>query len=100
MIEKLLCWFSNGIIPFTSYTEVFETIFGDVTIAKSTSKILSVNLNIFDSLEYDCWELIKKYTEQFGIELGNEDGIDFYASKAVQDVVIGLFVEAGFVLGN
>ena len=78
--------------------------FGDGTIAKAKNRVLPVNLNTFDSLEYDCWDLIKKYAEYFDIKLENEDrnkdDIDFYAAKAVQDAVLGLFTKAGFIFEN
>lgn len=70
--------------------------FGDTATATSNTDEIKIGLNTFDELEYDCWNLILKYADMFGIQIDAEDEIDFYAAKEVQESVIGLFKEAGF----
>lgn len=57
------------------------------------------SLGYFDELEYECWELVKKYCAHFGIEiLPDEDGeepIDFYITKQLQDRILEELQEAG-----
>ena len=72
--------------------------FGDTATVTSNTDEIKINLNTFDGLEYDCWELILKYADMFGIQIDAEDEIDFYAAKEVQDSVLKLFIEAGFKL--
>lgn len=73
---------------------------GDLTtIISGPSEVDISNMNFFDGLEYDCWNLIKKYAGAFGFKVkntdGEEDDIDFYAAKEVQEKIIELFKEAG-----
>ncbi len=72
---------------------------GDVTVISGPSEVDISNMNFFDDLEYECWNLIKQYAGAFGFEVKNldedEDDIDFYAAKSVQDKIIELFEEAG-----
>lgn len=75
----------------------FTASFGEDATATAESKEIIKNLNTFDSLEYECWDLIKKYGEHFGIKITAEDDIDFLAAKTVQDSILNLFTEAGFV---
>lgn len=54
----------------------------------------------FDDLEYDCWDLVKKYCGAFGIKLipddeEEESSISFDVAKDIQDHVIKLFEEVG-----
>lgn len=72
--------------------------FGDTATATSSTDEIKINLNTFDGLEYDCWELILKYADMFGIQIDAEDEIDFYAAKEVQESIIKLFTESGFKL--
>lgn len=75
---------------------------GDLTtVISGPSEVDISNMNFFDDLEYDCWNLIKKYAEKFGFEVksvdGEEDDIDFYAAKEVQGKIIELFEESGII---
>ena len=51
-------------------------------------------LGYFDELEYDCWDLVKKYCEKFGIEIKSGD-ISFDIAKGIQDHIIDQFQNAG-----
>ena len=78
---------------------------GDMTTAIiGPSEVDVSHMNYFDGLEYDCWELIKKYAGAFGFKIenvdGDEDAIDFYAAKKIQDGIIELFEEAGIVFNT
>lgn len=56
-------------------------------------------ITYLDDLEYDCWDLFKKYAEMIGADFPEEDekefGPDFYMAKQIQDKIIEL-VEAKF----
>lgn len=56
-------------------------------------------LGYFDELEEECWNLVKAYAKQFGIEIQpiDEDGaaISFDIAKGIQDKIIGEFENAG-----
>lgn len=61
-------------------------------------KEVSVNdMGFFDEIEYDCYELFKKYCGLFGFEVNDEDGadIDFYIAKCIQEKILELFENAG-----
>ena len=54
----------------------------------------------FDDLEYECWDLVKKYCGAFGIKLipsdeNDESSISFDVAKEIQEHVITLFEEVG-----
>lgn len=69
--------------------------FGDeCKISIPTEPIKCSKLGYFDELEYDCWDLVKKYCEKFGIEIKSGD-ISFDIAKGVQDNIIEKFMEAG-----
>lgn len=69
--------------------------FGDeCQISIPTEPIKCSKLGYFDELEYDCWDLVKKYCEKFGIEIKSGD-ISFDIAKGVQDNIIEKFMEAG-----
>lgn len=60
------------------------------------------HMNFFDEIEYDCFELIKKYASLFKIKLYNSNGepiekddISFDLAKDVQECVLNMFVRAG-----
>lgn len=60
------------------------------------------NMNFFDEIEYDCFELIKKYASLFKIKLYTSDGepieendISFDLAKDVQECILNMFVRAG-----
>ena len=73
-----------------------ERQFGDTATAISNTTEIQIGLNTFDSLEYECWDLILKYADMFGITIEIEDDIDFYAAKEVQETILKLFKDAGF----
>ena len=56
-------------------------------------------LGYFDTLEYECWDLVKKYCDHLGIEiLPDEDGeeaINFYITKQLQDKILEGLQEVG-----
>ena len=56
-------------------------------------------LGYFDTLEYECWDLVKKYCDHFGIEiLPDEDGeeaVNFYITKQLQDKILEGLQEVG-----
>lgn len=56
-------------------------------------------LGYFDALEEECWQLVKLYCKQFGIELQpldeDEADISFDIAKGIQDQILGKFQEAG-----
>ena len=56
-------------------------------------------LGYFDSMEDECWELIKSYAERLGIDiLPGEDGeeaINFDLAKRIQDTILNEFMMAG-----
>lgn len=56
-------------------------------------------LGYFDELEDECWNLVKAYAKQFGIEIhpADEDGaaISFDIAKGIQDKIIEEFENAG-----
>lgn len=56
------------------------------------------DLNFFDDMEYECWHLVEKYAELFGVELIQNDEeapISFDVAKSVQDCIIKHFEDAG-----
>ena len=69
--------------------------FGDeCEISIPAEPIKCSKLGYFDELEYDCWDLVKKYCEKFGIEIESGD-ISFDIAKGVQDHILEKFMEAG-----
>lgn len=69
--------------------------FGDeCTISIPKEPIDCSKLGYFDELEYDCWDLIKKYCERLGIKIESGD-ISFDIAKGIQDHIIEQFQEAG-----
>ena len=74
--------------------------FGDnCMIVLPDERIDCAELGYFDELEYECWELIEKYANKFGIKIISEDSRDirnsFDISKGVQDWILNRFEEAG-----
>lgn len=74
--------------------------FGDnCKIVLPDERIDCAELGYFDELEYDCWELIEKYADKFGIKIISDDPRDirnsFDISKGVQDWILNRFEEAG-----
>lgn len=74
--------------------------FGDnCKVVLPDEPINCAELGYFDELEYDCWELIEKYADRFGIKIISEDPRDirnsFDISKGVQEWILNRFEEAG-----
>jgi hypothetical protein len=76
--------------------------FGDETIVSIPSTVVDCSrLGFFDEMEEECWALIKKYAELFGVEIVPEDPneddevISFDKAKAVQDLIIEFFEDSG-----
>lgn len=69
--------------------------FGDeCTISIPNKTIDCSKLGYFDELEYDCWDLVKKYCDKLGIRIESGD-ISFDIAKGIQDHIIEQFGEAG-----
>lgn len=69
--------------------------FGDeCTISISNDPIDCSQLGYFDDLEYDCWDLIKKYCDKLGIKI-ESGNISFDIAKGIQDHIIDQFKDAG-----
>ena len=66
----------------------------DCEISIPTEPIDCSKMGYFDELEYDCWDLVKKYCEKFGIEIKSGD-ISFDIAKGIQDHIIDQFQNAG-----
>lgn len=74
--------------------------FGDgAEIVFPSMPIKCSDLTFFDDLEYDCWILIEKYAEAFGIKIKYLDEICPYISfdiaKEIQDHIIDIFKRSG-----
>ena len=62
-------------------------------------------LGYFDTMEDECWELIKSYADRLGIEILDEDGeeqIHYDLAKRIQDTILNEFILSGveFKFGN
>ena len=69
--------------------------FGDECVISIPAKPIDCSkLGYFDELEYDCWDLVKKYCDRLGIEIKSGD-ISFDIAKGIQDHVIEQFQNAG-----
>ena len=69
--------------------------FGDeCEISIPSTPIDCTKLGYFDELEYDCWDLVKKYCDKFGIEMKSGE-ISFDIAKGIQDHIIEQFQNAG-----
>lgn len=83
--------------PKTNDTPMKTVPFGDECAIQIPEKPIDCSkMGFFDELEYDCWDLIKKYCERFGIEIKSGD-ISFDISKGIQDNIIGQFQRAGVI---
>lgn len=84
-------------------TDYITETLGDNAIITFPSGIIDCSeLQFFDNLEYDCWELIKKYAEAFEITItypdnddDEEGAISFDIAKEVQDFILGIFERCG-----
>lgn len=59
---------------------------------------IELKTEVLDELEYDCFDLFKKYAAAFGIEIIDKDNdeIDFFTAKTIQDAIIQIFENTGF----
>ena len=58
-------------------------------------------MTYFDSLEYDCWDLVEKYCEHLGIQMIKEDGeavVSFDIVKDIQERILDAVQDAGVEL--
>ena len=63
-----------------------------------TDAIDCSRLGFFDALEYDCFDLVKRYCDALGLEIIGEDGedsISFDIAKDIQDLILSIFEKAG-----
>lgn len=60
------------------------------------------NSAMFDELEADCWELVMKYCDAFGINVINKDVVSYDIAKGIQGKILNHLIEAGvkFDFGN
>lgn len=74
----------------------------DCQIALSDEPIDCSSLGYFDELEYECWNLVKKYCVHFGIKIlpdeNGEEPVNFYIAKQLQDKILEGLQEAGVQL--
>lgn len=56
------------------------------------------DMNFFDELEYDSWDLFLKYCDAIGIEVNDRDEPDWYTAKTIQDKVLDVIMESGIKL--
>ena len=59
------------------------------------------SMTYFDSLEYDCWDLVEKYCEHLGIQMIKEDGeavVSFDIVKDIQERILDALEDAGVEL--
>lgn len=75
----------------------YELSDGKRIIADDTEIDVS-NLNFFDELEYDSWDLFLNYCDAIGIEVNDRDEPDWYTAKTIQDKVLDLIMESGIKL--
>jgi len=83
---------------FIKEKKFFVGLLGDETGLYAMSNLVDVSeLAFFDDLEYQCWELFEKYAEKFGVHIvqTDENDIDFYTAKQIQDAILKQFEDAG-----
>lgn len=56
------------------------------------------DMNFFDDLEYDSWDLFLKYCDAIGIEVNDKEEPDWYTAKEIQDKVLDVIMETGIKL--
>lgn len=56
------------------------------------------DMNFFDNLECDSWDLFLKYCDAIGIEVNDRDEPDWYTAKTIQDKVLDVIMESGIKL--
>lgn len=68
--------------------------FGDESTILIPEEPVDVSsLGCFDDMEYECWNLILKYAERFGVQITSD--ISFDLAKEVQDAILHMFEESG-----
>lgn len=56
------------------------------------------DMNFFDELEYDSWDLFLKYCDSIGIEVNDREEPDWFTAKSIQDKVLDVIMESGIKL--
>lgn len=56
------------------------------------------DMNFFDNLEYDSWDLFLNYCDALGIEVDDREEPDWCTAKNIQDKVLDLIMESGIKL--
>lgn len=60
------------------------------------------NSAVFDELEEECWNLVMKYCDAFGIDVINKDVVSYDIAKGIQGQILNHLIDAGvsFDFGN
>lgn len=53
------------------------------------------DMNFFDDLEYDSWNLFLQYCAALGIEVENKDEPDWATAKGIQDKILDILIGTG-----
>lgn len=75
--------------------------FGDNCLIRYPAEPIDCSqLDCFDELEKDCWELVRKYCDHFGFEILSRDDndknpISFDVAKGIQELILKEFKYAG-----
>lgn len=56
------------------------------------------DMNFFDELVYDSWNLFLQYCDAIGIEVNDREEPDWDTALRVQDQILNLIVESGISL--
>lgn len=75
----------------------FEIDDGRKVFAEDTEIDVS-DMNFFDELEYDSWDLFLKYCDAMSIEVSDRDEPDWDTAKTIQDNVLDVIMESGIKL--
>ncbi len=62
------------------------------------SEIDVSDMNFFDKLEYDSWDLFLKYCNAIGIEVNDREEPDWCSTKEIQAKVLDVIMESGIRL--
>ena len=82
-----------------SQTEKKEFEIGDGRKVFAEDTVIDVSdMNFFDELEYDSWDLFLKYCDSMGIEVSDRDEPDWDTAKTIQDKVLDVIMESGIKL--
>ena len=79
-------------------SKVINSLSDDNILLSKDDNFIELKTQILDELEYECFELFKKYAVAFNIEIidTDDDKIDFYTAKTIQDTIIKIFEDTGF----